>query len=173
MTILIFADAKRLIGRKYSDSIVQNDLLLWPFKVIAGADDKPIILVKYRGKEKHLVAEEISAMILTQMQEIAEAFLESPVKKAVITVPAYFNDSQRRATKDAGEIAGLNVMQIINEPTAAALAYGLQKRSNCVEERSIFIFDLGGGTRIFFKVRKNIEVLAKLTSGIGCASYKP
>ncbi|GAU33112.1 hypothetical protein TSUD_259630 [Trifolium subterraneum] len=139
-------DAKRLIGRKYSDSVIQNDILMWPFKVIAGDNDKPTIVVNYKGEEKHLVAEEISAMILTQMREIAEAFLESPVKNAVITVPAYFNDSQRRATKDAGDIAGLNVMRIINEPTAAALAYGLQKRANCVEERKIFIFDLGGGT---------------------------
>ncbi|CAI8612059.1 unnamed protein product [Vicia faba] len=139
-------DAKRLIGRKYSDSVVQNDILLWPFKIIAGDNDKPTILVNYKGEEKQLLAEEISAMILTHMREIAGAFLESPVKNAVITVPAYFNDSQRRATKDAGNIAGLNVMRIINEPTAAALAYGLQKRANCVEERTVFIFDLGGGT---------------------------
>ncbi|KAL5057130.1 hypothetical protein RYX36_028734 [Vicia faba] len=139
-------DAKRLIGRKYSDSVVQNDILLWPFKIIAGDNDKPMILVNYKGEEKQLLAEEISAMILTHMREIAGAFLESPVKNAVITVPAYFNDSQRRATKDAGNIAGLNVMRIINEPTAAALAYGLQKRANCVEERTVFIFDLGGGT---------------------------
>lgn len=135
-----------MIGRNYSDSVIQNDILLWPFKVIDGDDDKPTIVVSYKGEEKHLVAEEISAMILTQMREIAGAFLESPVKNAVITVPAYFNDAQRRATKDAGDIAGLNVMRIINEPTAAALAYGLQKRANCVEERTIFIFDLGGGT---------------------------
>ncbi|KAK2413470.1 heat shock cognate 70 kDa protein [Trifolium repens] len=139
-------DAKRLIGRKYSDPIVHNDQLLWPFKVIADANDKPMILVKYKGEDKHFFAEEISSMVLTKMREFAEVFLESPVKNAVITVPAYFNDSQRRATKDAGTIAGLNVMRIINEPTAAALAYGLQKRANCVEERKIFIFDLGGGT---------------------------
>jgi len=119
---------------------------LWPFKVTAGANDKPTIVVNYKGEEKRFVAEEISSVILSKMREIAEAFLETPVKNAVISVPAYFNDSQRRATKDAGEIAGLNVMRIINEPTAAALAYGLQKRSNCVEERNIFIFDLGGGT---------------------------
>jgi L1 cell adhesion molecule like protein len=141
-----FADAKRLIGRKYSDPIVHNDQLLWPFEVIADANDKPMILVKYKGEDKHFFAEEISSMVLTKMREFAEVFLESPVKNAVITVPAYFNDSQRRATKDAGAIAGLNVMRIINEPTAAALAYGLQKRANCVEERKIFIFDLGGGT---------------------------
>ncbi|XP_061354241.1 heat shock 70 kDa protein 4-like [Gastrolobium bilobum] len=139
-------DVKRLIGRKYSDSIIQDDVNLWPFKVIAGSDDKPTIVVKYKGEEKHLAAEEISSMILTKMREIAEAFLESPVKNAVVTVPAYFNDSQRQATKDAGVIAGLNVMKIINEPTAAALAYGLQKRADLVGERNVFIFDLGGGT---------------------------
>jgi L1 cell adhesion molecule like protein len=105
-----------------------------------------MILVNYKGEEKRFLAEEISSMVLTKTREIAEKFLESPVKNAVVTVPAYFNDSQRKATKDAGSIAGLNVMRIINEPTAAALAYGLQKRTNCVEERNIFIFDLGGGT---------------------------
>ncbi|CAL5191500.1 unnamed protein product [Lathyrus oleraceus] len=159
-------DVKRLIGRKYTDSVIQNDILLWPFKVIAGDNDKPIILVSYKGKEKHLVAEEISAMILTQMREIAGAFLESPVKNAVITVPAYFNDSQRRATKDAGDIAGLNVMRIINEPTAAALAYGLQKRADCVEERTIFIFDLGGGTfDVSLLTIKNNSFEVKATAG--------
>ncbi|XP_058739392.1 heat shock cognate 70 kDa protein-like [Vicia villosa] len=159
-------DAKRLIGRKYSDSVIQNDILLWPFKVIAGDNDKPLILVNYQGKEKQLVAEEISAMILTQMREIAGAFLESPVKNAVITVPAYFNDSQRRATKDAGDIAGLNVIRIINEPTAAALAYGLQKRGNCVEERTIFTFDLGGGTfDVSLLTIKNNSFEVKATAG--------
>jgi L1 cell adhesion molecule like protein len=116
------------------------------FKVVSGVDDKPMIVVKYMGEEKQLVPGEISAMVLTKMREIAEAFLESSIKNAVITVPAYFNDSQRKATKDAGAIAGLNVMRIINEPTAAAFAYGLQKRVKCVEERNIFVFDLGGGT---------------------------
>ncbi|CAJ2669455.1 unnamed protein product [Trifolium pratense] len=139
-------DAKRLIGRKYSDSVIQNDIKLWPFKVFAGTDDKPQILVKYKGEEKRFCAEEISSMVLTKMREIAEKYLASPVKNAVVTVPAYFNDSQRKATKDAGLIAGLDVMRIINEPTAAALAYGLQKRADCVDERNIFIFDLGGGT---------------------------
>ncbi|XP_020231935.1 probable mediator of RNA polymerase II transcription subunit 37c [Cajanus cajan] len=139
-------DVKRLIGRRYSDPIIENDLRLWPFKVVAGADDKPMIVVSYKGQEKHISAEEISSMILTKMREIAEAYLESPVKNAVVTVPAYFNDSQRKATKDAGAIAGLNVMRIINEPTAAALAYGIDKRANCVGERNIFVFDLGGGT---------------------------
>jgi len=122
--------------------------------------------VNYKGKEKHFVAEEISSVILTQMREIAEAFLESPVKNAVTTVPAYFSDSQRRATKDAGEIAGLNVMRIINEPTAAALAYGLQKRANCVDKRNIFIFDLGGGTfDVSILTVKNNVFEVKATAG--------
>ncbi|XP_058756804.1 heat shock 70 kDa protein 4-like [Vicia villosa] len=159
-------DAKRLIGRKYSDSVIQNDLQLWPFKVIAGDDERPKIVVNYNGEEKYFVAEEISAMILSKMREIAGAFLESPVKNAVITVPAYFNDTQRRATKDAGDIAGLNVIRIINEPTAAALAYGLQKRANCVEERNIFIFDLGGGTfDVSLATIKNNAFVVKATAG--------
>ncbi|XP_058739389.1 heat shock 70 kDa protein 4-like [Vicia villosa] len=159
-------DAKRLIGRKYSDSVIQNDLQLWPFKVIAGDDERPKIVVNYKGEEKYFVAEEISAMILSKMREIAGAFLESPVKNAVITVPAYFNDTQRRATKDAGDIAGLNVIRIINEPTAAALAYGLQKRANCVEERNIFIFDLGGGTfDVSLATIKNNAFVVKATAG--------
>ncbi|KAI5431350.1 70-kilodalton heat shock protein, variant 2, partial [Lathyrus oleraceus] len=137
---------KRLIGRKYSDSVVQKDRMLWPFKVISGVNDKPMIVVKYKGQEKLLCAEEISSMILTKMREIAEKFLESPIKNVVVTVPAYFCDAQRKATVDAGAIAGLNVIRIINEPTAAALAYGLDKRSNCVGEKNIFVFDLGGGT---------------------------
>ncbi|XLR63446.1 hypothetical protein HN51_068156 [Arachis hypogaea] len=139
-------DAKRLIGRKYKDPTIENDLKLWPFKVVSGVDDKPMIMVNYKGKEKCLAAEEISSMILTKMKEIAEAYMDSSVNNAVITVPAYFNDSQRKATKDAGIIAGLNVIRIINEPTAAALAYGLQKRGNCSGKRNVFIFDLGGGT---------------------------
>ncbi|KAK2394698.1 heat shock cognate 70 kDa protein [Trifolium repens] len=139
-------DAKRLIGRKFSDQAVQDDILLWPFKVTAGDNDKPMITVNYKNQEKQLCAEEVSSMILTKMREIAEAYLESPVKNAVVTVPAYFSDSQRKATIDAGAIAGLNVMRIMNEPTAAAIAYGLDKRTNCVGERNIFVFDLGGGT---------------------------
>ncbi|XP_020219781.1 probable mediator of RNA polymerase II transcription subunit 37c [Cajanus cajan] len=139
-------DAKRLIGRKYSEQNVQKDKMLWPFKVVAGTNDKPMIVVKYKGQEKQLCAEEVSSMVLVKMREIAEAFLEKPVKNAVVTVPAYFNDSQRKATMDAGAIAGLNVIRIISEPTAAAIAYGLDKRTNCVGERNIFIFDLGGGT---------------------------
>jgi len=120
--------------------------MLWPFKVTAGVNDKPMITVKYKDQEKHLCAEEVSSMVLTKMREIAEAYLESQVKNAVVTVPAYFSDSQRKATIDAGAIAGLNVMRVMNEPTAATIAYGLDKRTVCVGERNIFVFDLGGGT---------------------------
>ncbi|KAL4469868.1 hypothetical protein ABPG72_011089 [Tetrahymena utriculariae] len=137
-------DAKRLIGRKFSDPIVQKDIKLWPFKVEAGIDDKPLIVVKFKGETKKFHAEEVSSMVLTKMKETAEAFVSQPVKNAVITVPAYFNDSQRQATKDAGAIAGLNVLRIINEPTAAAIAYGLDKKQQ--GEKNILIFDLGGGT---------------------------
>ncbi|CAL5184225.1 unnamed protein product [Lathyrus oleraceus] len=139
-------DAKRLIGRKFSDQVIQDDIMLWPFKVTAGVNDKPMITVNYMGQEKNLCAEEVSSMVLTKMREIAEAYLESPVKNAVVTVPAYFNDAQRKATIDAGVIAGLNVMRVMNEPTAAAVAYGLDKRTDYDGERNIFVFDLGGGT---------------------------
>ncbi|KAF2301532.1 hypothetical protein GH714_025566 [Hevea brasiliensis] len=121
-------DAKRLIGRRFSDPSVQSDMKHWPFKVISGPGDKPMIVVQYKGEEKQFAPEEISSMVLTKMKEIAEAYLGQTVKNAVITVPAYFNDSQRQATKDAGAIAGVNVMRIINEPTAAAIAYGLDKK---------------------------------------------
>ncbi|PNX57513.1 heat shock protein, partial [Trifolium pratense] len=114
--------------------------------VVAGINDKPMITVNYKNQEKQLCAEEVSSMILTKMREISETYLGSPVKNAVVTVPAYFSDSQRKATIDAGAIAGLNVMRIMNEPTAAAVAYGLDKITNCVGERNIFVFDLGGGT---------------------------
>ena len=136
-------DAKRLIGRKFKDKEVQDDLKYWPFKVTSGKDDKPTINVTYKNKKKQLSAEEVSSMILVKMKEIAEGYLGEKVENAVITVPAYFNDSQRQATKDAGTIAGLNVLRIINEPTAAAIAYGLNKRSN---KKNILVFDLGGGT---------------------------
>ncbi|GFP96743.1 heat shock cognate 70 kDa protein 2 [Phtheirospermum japonicum] len=119
---------------------------LWPFKVIPGPGDKPMIVVSYKGEDKQFSAEEISSMVLIKMREIAEAFLGSTVKNAVVTVPAYFNDSQRQATKDAGVIAGLNVMRIINEPTAAAIAYGLDKKATSAGEKNVLIFDLGGGT---------------------------
>jgi len=122
-------DAKRLIGRKFQDKIVQDDVKLWPFKVEAGPADKPMIAVQYKGETKKFQAEEISSMVLTKMKDIAEAYLGKEVSNAVITVPAYFNDSQRQATKDAGTIAKLNVKRIINEPTAAAIAYGLDKNA--------------------------------------------
>ena len=137
-------DAKRLIGRKFDDPIVQKDRKFWPFAVESGPDGKPSIVVKHKGESKRFHAEEISSMVLTKMKETAEAYLGKSVKKAVITVPAYFNDSQRQATKDAGAIAGLNVLRIINEPTAAAIAYGLDKRGK--GEKNVLIFDLGGGT---------------------------
>ncbi|KAL3672212.1 70-kilodalton heat shock protein [Phytophthora oleae] len=136
-------DAKRLIGRKFSDPIVQADIKHWPFKLTSGAGDKPQITVQFKGESKTFQPEEISSMVLIKMREVAEAFIGKEVKNAVITVPAYFNDSQRQATKDAGAIAGLNVLRIINEPTAAAIAYGLDKKGG---ERNVLIFDLGGGT---------------------------
>jgi len=137
-------DAKRLIGRKFNDPIVQGDMKLWPFKVVSGPNEKPLIEVQFMGEAKKFHPEEISAMILVKMKETAEAFLGQKVNDAVITVPAYFNDSQRQATKDAGSISGLNVLRIINEPTAAAIAYGLDKKGQ--GEKNILIYDLGGGT---------------------------
>jgi L1 cell adhesion molecule like protein len=137
-------DAKRLIGRKFNEKCVQQDIKLWPFKVIPGADDKPMIQVTYKGKEEKFHPEQISSMVLGKMKKIAEDFVGKEVKDAVITVPAYFNDSQRQATKDAGHISDLNVLRIINEPTAAAIAYGLDKCTDV--EKNVLIFDLGGGT---------------------------
>ncbi|KAJ0817257.1 putative Heat shock protein 70 family [Helianthus annuus] len=139
-------DAKRLIGRRFTDPSVQSDMKLWPFKVVAGPGDKPMIRVNYKGEEKEFAPEEISSMVLVKMRETAEAFLGQSIKNAVVTVPAYFNDSQRQATKDAGAISGLNVMRIINEPTAAAIAYGLDKKMSRKGEQNVLIFDLGGGT---------------------------
>ncbi|KAK0182995.1 hypothetical protein PV327_001074 [Microctonus hyperodae] len=136
-------DAKRLIGRRYDDEKIQADLKHWPFKVI-NDKGKPKIQIEFKGERKIFSPEEISSMVLIKMRETAEAFLGQKIKDAVITVPAYFNDSQRQATKDAGIIGGLNVLRIINEPTAAALAYGLDK--NLTGERKVLIFDLGGGT---------------------------
>jgi len=136
-------DAKRLIGRKFADAEVQADMKHWPFKVI-DQGTKPVISVEFKGEEKKFSPEEISAMVLVKMKETAESYLGTVVKNAVVTVPAYFNDSQRQATKDAGLIAGLNVLRIINEPTAAAIAYGLDRKET--GERNVLIFDLGGGT---------------------------
>jgi len=137
-------DAKRLIGRKMADSSVKSDMTHWPFKVKAGTGDKPLIEVTVAGESKTFTPEEISAAVLQKMKATAEAYLGEKVTDAVVTVPAYFNDSQRQATKDAGLIAGLNVLRIINEPTAAAIAYGLDKKTG--GEQNVLIFDCGGGT---------------------------
>uniref|UniRef100_A0A0N5C3Y5 Heat shock protein 70 n=1 Tax=Strongyloides papillosus TaxID=174720 RepID=A0A0N5C3Y5_STREA len=137
-------DAKRLIGRKFDDAAVQADMKHWPFKVVSADGGRPKVQVEFKGEVKTFFPEEISSMVLTKMRETAEAYLGQPVTDAVVTVPAYFNDSQRQATKDAGAIAGLNVLRIINEPTAAAIAYGLDKKG--ATERNVLIFDLGGGT---------------------------
>ena len=137
-------DAKRLIGRKFSDSKVQDDMKYWSYKVVAWSGDKPMIRVEFHGETKEFAPEEISSMVLTKMKEVAEGYLGKKVTDAVVTVPAYFNDSQRQATKDAASIAGLNCLRIINEPTAAAIAYGLDK--NKEEDTNVLIFDLGGGT---------------------------
>jgi L1 cell adhesion molecule like protein len=135
-------DAKRMIGRKYSE--LKNELKHWPFKVSSGDDDKPIIEVNYKGEVKKFTPEEISSMVLVKMKDIAEKYLGEEVKNAVITCPAYFNDQQRQATKDAGAIAGLNVLRIINEPTSSILFFGLEKKTN--NEQNVLVFDCGGGT---------------------------
>ncbi|KAJ4760305.1 Heat shock 70 kDa protein [Rhynchospora pubera] len=149
-TNTVFA-IKRLIGRRFSETSVQNDIKHWAFKVIAGPKDRPKIVVNCRGVEKQFSTEEISSMILLKMKEIAEAYLECTIKNvaltnAVITVPAYFNHSQRQATKNAGVIAGLNVLRIMDEPTAAAIAYGFDKIAVETNEKNVLVFDLGGGT---------------------------
>jgi len=138
-------DAKRLIGRNFSDTAVQSDMKHWPFRVVSNGG-KPKLQVEYKTEQKDFTPEEISSMVLTKMKETAESYLGHEVKDAVVTVPAYFNDSQRQATKDAGVIAGLNVLRIINEPTAAAIAYGLDKKKSSDKESNVLIFDLGGGT---------------------------
>jgi len=138
-------DAKRLIGRRYDDITVQQDKKYWPFQVV-DVESKPKIEVDYKCERKSFTPEEISSMVLTKMKETSEAYLGKSVKDAVVTVPAYFNDAQRQATKDAGIIAGLNVLRIVNEPTAAAIAYGLDKKNANGKESNVLIFDLGGGT---------------------------
>ncbi len=144
-------DAKRLIGRKFNDPVVQADMKHWPFKVVAGTDNKPMIEVTVNGadgkpEQQQFYPEQISALVLSKLKRDAEAFLGCEVKDAVITVPAYFNDSQRQATRDAAVIAGLNTLRIINEPTAAAIAYGLEKAAGSVGEKNVLVFDCGGGT---------------------------
>jgi L1 cell adhesion molecule like protein len=137
-------DAKRLIGRRFNDPEVQKDMKHWPFKVVKDPkSDRPKIEVEYKGQTKSFFAEEISAMILQKLAMNVSSYIGKEVKEAIVTVPAYFNDSQRQATKLAGQIAGLNVSRIINEPTAAAIAYGLNNNKN---DKNILIFDLGGGT---------------------------
>merc|ERR1719514_2451 len=135
-------DVKRLIGCKYGDTTVQHDKKLLPYKIV-DSGGKPNVEVLYKKEKKTYSPEEVSAMVLTKMKEVAEAFLGKEIKNAVVTVPAYFNDAQRQATKDAGTISGLNVLRIINEPTAAAIAYGLDNKGG---EKNILVFDLGGGT---------------------------
>jgi len=135
-------DVKRLVGRKFTDSTVQKDKKYLPYDIV-DKDGKPYVRAEVKGEKKTYAPEEVSAMILTKMKEIAETFLGTKVINAVVTVPAYFNDAQRQATKDAGTISGMNVVRILNEPTAAAIAYGLDKKQG---EKNILVFDLGGGT---------------------------
>ncbi|CAK4543054.1 unnamed protein product, partial [Aphanomyces euteiches] len=134
-------DVKRLIGRKFSDPVVQEGIKHWLFKVVPDADDNPQIVVDFKGETKTFTPEDIASIILAKMKEVAEASLGSEVKSAVITVPASFDDSQRQAIKSAGALAGLNVLRVINEPTAACVAYGLDKKPG---ERYLLVFDCGG-----------------------------
>lgn len=135
-------DAKRMIGRKFNDPLVQSDIKFWSYDVVSDADNRPKVKVDYMDEEQLFYPEEVSAMVLGEMKRIAEEYLGEEVKDAVITVPAYFNDASRQATKDAGMIAGLNVLRIINEPTAAAIAYGLDKKRE--KEEHVLIVDIGG-----------------------------
>ncbi|GJZ86162.1 heat shock cognate 70 kDa protein 2-like protein [Tanacetum coccineum] len=139
-------DAKRLIGRRYGDDKVQDDMKVWPFRIVEGKNGKPMIVLTHNNDEKQFAAEEISSMVLAKVKEVANAYLNVDVKSAVITVPAYFDDLQRQATKDAATVAGLNVLRLLNEPTAAAIAYGLDKKATMSGETNVLIFDLGGGT---------------------------
>ena len=135
-------DAKRLIGRMFKDKTVQDDMKFWPFEVSEGKDGQCVVNVDFKNEKKQFTPEQISSMVLAEMKRCAEIRLGHPVKNAVITVPAYFNDSQRQATKDAGAIAGLNVLRVINEPTAAAIAYGLDRKDS--KEQTVVLFDYGG-----------------------------
>jgi L1 cell adhesion molecule like protein len=143
-------DAKRLIGRKFNDASVQSDLKHFPFKVTSGKDEKPLIEINFKGEKKQFSPEEISSMVLVKMKDIAEKYLGEEISDVVITTPAHFSDSQRQATKDAGTIAGLNVLRIINEPTAAAIAYGLDKKNG---EQNILVFDCGGKNYLLPEVK--------------------
>ncbi|XP_058186667.1 heat shock 70 kDa protein-like [Rhododendron vialii] len=142
----IVSNTKRLIGRRISDPSVQSDIKLWPFKVAPGPGNHPMIVVNFKGEEKQFAAEQISSMVLVKMRETAENFLGQSVKNAVIAVPAYFNNSQRQATIDAGAISGMNVVRIINESNAAAITYGFDKKGSMKGEQNVLIFDLGGGS---------------------------
>ena len=141
-------DVKRLIGRRFSDQAVQEDIKHYSFKVVGDSDDKPVIEVKYKGETKRFSPEEVSSMVLLKMKNIASDFLGKEVKEAVVTVPAYFTDAQRKATQNAGQICGLNVLRIINEPTASCIAYGFQNKEKNQKkgEENIMVFDFGGGT---------------------------
>ncbi|CAI9259502.1 unnamed protein product [Lactuca saligna] len=143
-----FSDVKRLIGSRFTDPQVQKDMKSWPFKVIEGPSEKPIVVVEFNGEEKKYAPEELSAMVMKKMKEAAEEFIGTEVTDAVITVPAYFNNMQREATKEAGVIAGLNVLSLINEPTATAIVYGVDhmEDKDWVKEKNVLVFDLGGGT---------------------------
>ena len=137
---------KRLIGRKFSDTAVQSDIKHFPYKVFSGSNEKPMIEVEYKGETKEFSAEEISSNDFDKDEVDCGGYLGTQVQNAVITIPAYFNDAQRQATKDAGKIAGLNVLRIINEPTAAAIAYGLDKKDSGAGEKTVLIYDFGRGT---------------------------
>ncbi|XP_076932357.1 heat shock cognate 70 kDa protein-like [Bidens hawaiensis] len=162
-------DVKRLMGTRFSDGLVQKDISTRPFKVIEGPGAKPIIVFEHESEEKKFSPEDISSMILKNLKEAAEAYLGTTVTDAVITVPAYFSDKQRQATMDAGVLAGLNVMRLINEPTSAAIAYGLDKRAdvNCVNNKNVMVFDLGGGTFdvSFLEINKAGSVIVKAVGG--------
>lgn len=137
-------DAKRLIGRKFDDPVVQSDMKLWPFKVVSGPNDEPLVVVKVMGEEKYFQAEQISSLVLNRMKEMAEGHLKKKVTEAVITVPVHFDESQREATKRAGASCGLTVVKLLSEPTAAAIAYGLDKKDSPL--RNVLVLDMGGGT---------------------------